>query len=749
MEPDPVFAGPNRPGSQQWPQRLRKRAQVARACGSCRIRHIKCDNRMPCSNCTASGNDCSNSDASASLTLSQAHQEIAALRRKIIQLEAELEGRSSDSSHQMELTTPTSSTSSSVGAQIRPEYSQQPKYWGGVQFRPARSTSSRPVWLGPSSLYSYVQRLSSFLSLKLHQEHPADQLLPISASDNKLLDRPSADFKESVIHQLSPSTCEHPPKPVYLTPIQEDYFISYFWQTYHVSLFPILDEAQFKRHYQGLWIAGGKGRRESPLVDIVVAMCMQYHISTLPVASQGFLVDGKDALVAGRWHYWRGQTLLTYELESPSLSTLQCHLLCAVYLCGGSFHNMLDIAVTTAVRTAYTLGLHVGPPSSMPGPEREMRRRLWWAVYVMDSKAGMKLGRPFSLDDTHALPALPSDAFEAATMSGSGSAFVPIDENTTWLSFNLHQTKLYVTIRAGYKAFYNKGFHLQESQTIWDDPRALQTSADVLAQFAPSLRIWCDNVPNPLRLLRQGNGKPFSTDTGSAPFLLEQFAPPWLQRQRVLLELSYHHLCITIYRPTISFSYRPPQGSLIEELALRCTAHAVSLTKITHQVLQETSILDGWHEAFYFQWNAAMTLMGAIMVSPLSSVASDIKSALALAVSVFENFGARIPVAANAMKIIRCLLCKVEILEHEQDLHRDQNGYVDCSEEALWEDLPGLPKEHGHSFTGASVSHTEDRNESMGRLELELLDLAGDVDFWNPVDMLWPEANLEYCLGAR
>lgn len=101
---------------------------------------------------------------------------------------------------------------------------------------------------------------------------------------------------------------------------------------------------------------------------------------------------------------------------------------------------------------------------------------------------------------------------------------------------------------------------------------------------------------------------------------------------------------------------------------MRCIAHAVLLTKITHQVLQETSILNGWHEAFYFQWNAAMTLIGAIMVSPFSSVACDIKSALALAVSVFENFGARMPVAANAMKIIRCLLRKVEILEHGQDL---------------------------------------------------------------------------------
>lgn len=261
-------------------------------------------------------------------------------------------------------------------------------------------------------------------------------------------------------------------------------------------------------------------------MDIVVAMCMQYHISTLPLASQGFLVDDKDVLVAGRWHYWRGQTLLTYELESPSLSTLQCHLLCAVYLCGRSFHNMLDIAVSNAVRKAYTLGLHVDPPSSMPEPEQELRRRLWWAVYVMDSKAGMKLGRPFNLDDTHAMPALPSDTFEAATMGGSGSAFNPIDENTTWLSFNLHQKKLYMTIRAAHDAFYNKDFHLQNGQTIWDDPRALQEGAGVLAQFAPSLQTWCNIVPNALKLLVRETACLFRQIQAPRPSSLSNLLPP-------------------------------------------------------------------------------------------------------------------------------------------------------------------------------------------------------------------------------
>ncbi|KAL4786889.1 fungal-specific transcription factor domain-containing protein [Aspergillus varians] len=707
----------------QTPQRRRKRAQVARACGSCRIRRIKCDSNIPCSNCIMKGHDCSKGSAQSAFTLSQAHQEIASLKQKILQLESELKSRSSEDNIP---STPIRSTSPSV--QSPSERSEinavtPTRYWGGVYFCPARSPNS--LWLGPSSLYSYVQRLSVFMSLKLHQDHPFHQMFPISASDDRLLDRPDTDS------DILPSTHGTPSKPVYLSPMQEDYFLNYFWQTYHVSLLPILNETQFKKHHQSLLLPGGKERRPSALVDIVVATCMQYHISTLPLASQGFVVEGKDALVAGRWHYWRGQTLLTYELESPSLSTLQCHLLCAMYLCGGSFHNMMDSSVGLAVRIAYILGLHLDPPLSIPESDREMRKRLWWAVYNMDTRGGMKLGRPFMLNDSHVMPGLPSDTFEAATISGS--IFVPVGENTTWLSFNLYQTKLYREVRAAYNSFFSKDFHLQEDHTIWDDPCSLQAGAEVLAQHTQLLEDWSDSIPEPLKLRRQNNGSPFSTD--NTHLSIEQFAPHWLQRQRVLLELTYHHLILNLYRPMVSFMYRPSPGSLADELAMRCAAHAVSLTRITHQVIEETPILDGWHEAFYYQWNAVMTLIGFIMAYPDASTATEIKGAISLAISVLDNFGAKFSVAANARKIVQGLCIKADIFaEHTLAESELSNG----PETVVWDDLSSLRQES--SYNNISASNLVDGNN--GHSELELLDLALDIDFWNTVDVLWPDDNI-------
>ncbi|CAI7576550.1 unnamed protein product [Penicillium palitans] len=703
MTTRPSDSVPGLPG-RHVASRRHKRVQVARACDECRLRRRKCDNKVPCSNCKTIDRICSKSGAPKASTLTQASEEIEWLKQRVQQLEAKLEQRSHETNN---LPTPTGSSSSPprVSSPRNSEISDSSdlkKYWGGIQLRPARS--SNDTWLGPSSLHSFIQRLSVYLSLNLQQTHAPNNLLPISASDNKLLDRPEGP-------DIDP----------------EEYFINFFWHTYHTSLFPILDETGFKKHYQSLWVSGGKERKPSALVDVIIAMCMQYGISALPSDAQGSLVEGKDALVAGRWHFWRGQTLLTYELESPCLSTLQCHLLCAVYLCGGSFHNMLDNSIGQAVRTAYALGLHLDPPPSMPEQDREMRRRLWWAVYLMDSKAGMKLGRPFLLRDSHVMPFLPSDSLEAARMSGSG--FAPIGNNSTWLSYNLHQTELYIKVRVAYTSFYDRDLQLRNGQTIWDDRHALEASAEVLFPHIQILKEWSNTVPDSLKLKRQNNGTPLSTE--GTRLLFEQFAPLWLQRQRVLLEHSYHHLSVNLYRPLISFSSKPSLGSRAEEIAMRCASHAIMLSKITQQVLVETSILDGWHEAFHCQWNAAMTLIGFVMVYPDELLAIEARNAIGLAVDVFDNFGAKFSVAANAAKITRDLCAKVDFLaKHSQSQRDPLNGVQTIS----MDDSMGISQ--GLSFDTSSGSYT-----NVLAPDLSLFDMAVDVDFWNNLDALWPEAD--------
>jgi hypothetical protein len=114
---------------------------------------------------------------------------------------------------------------------------------------------------------------------------------------------PEASLLGHTRRSWAPLAEDVPSAGVYLSLVQEDYFINLFWQTYHTSLFAIVDETQFKTHYQSLLVGGGEDRKPSALVDIIIAMCMQYATSTMPKETQGVLVEGAScgsvALLAG------------------------------------------------------------------------------------------------------------------------------------------------------------------------------------------------------------------------------------------------------------------------------------------------------------------------------------------------------------------------------------------------------------------------------------------------------------------
>ncbi|KAH6850404.1 fungal-specific transcription factor domain-containing protein [Chaetomium sp. MPI-CAGE-AT-0009] len=734
----PSQPGPAKPGI---PRTRAKRSQVVRACDWCRKHRVKCDNHYPCSNCANRGGECSN-ESMKTTSLPVAHREIDRLRQKVQELELELrqerEGRDALSS----LSPPALSVSSDVQytrsvslplSSLPSSSSRIHNAWGGIRMSTARSPHK--TWYGPSSLFYFIGRINNFLDRTLRQPHSPDHMLLDSSS--RRLDEPTATPEE-------PEPSHHPPadpvaKATYLSPTQEEYFLDLYWQSYHTSLFPVLDEAAFKEHYRSLWTASGNARKPSALVDIVVAMCMQYGMSMLPAVKQQASVDNTDAAIAGRWHYRRSQTLLARELESPTISTLQCHLLCCIYLCCGSFQNMADSACGLAVRAAYMLGLHLDPPQTMPQREREMRKRLWWALYVLDSKIGMKLGRPFLLPHlSGATPSLPGDDLAAALQSGSH--FAPLGDNVTWLSFSLQQSKLFEAARTVHTAFYGQSPDVDEGQTIWDDQRALASHAEFIRPYMKVLDEWAAGVPATLTTKRQHNAVPFSTDI--VALNIEPFAPLWLQRQRLVLELMYHHLSVNLYRPFISFS--PATPTVVEEAAVRCIRHAMALTTITYQVLSTTTLLAGWHEAFQLQWNAALTLVGFVLAhlradsGTTYAITAEARRAMDQSVFVFDIFSNSFPIATSAARIMRDLGAKVDFLTQQSWEKAAEPGVqpvVVPVNSAVGGSVLSVPDMSAAAKTWDGALGFGDLNAASMQ---DVFSMAFTVDEWSNLDSLWP-----------
>ena len=63
--------------------------------------------------------------------------------------------------------------------------------------------------------------------------------------------------------------------PDTLTRSQQDFLIDLYWMWYH-PIYPIIDENEFGKVYQALWPEpAATSRRPSPLIDIVIALCIQ------------------------------------------------------------------------------------------------------------------------------------------------------------------------------------------------------------------------------------------------------------------------------------------------------------------------------------------------------------------------------------------------------------------------------------------------------------------------------------------
>ena len=595
------------------------------------------------------------------------------ISREIERLEArvkDLENELNESRKNKAPPTPKSTTSSlqtSPSGAVDPMESHQWNWrqWQGVW---TMASQSREVRLLESTSTSYFHAaLRSHIVSSQQLPHPDFHMQPSGAS--KLLASPNISRSKSA--EESPTAPEGRAEVEnFMSRAQEEIFLALFWQSYHCMI-PILHEADFREHYESLWTSQSSSstRKASPLVDIILALCMQYGMTFAPRndAQQMFMAefDSEDSTIAGRALYRRCQTLLSARLETPSIMTLQCQIFSAIYLGNASFVNLSHNTVALAIRTAHILGLHQESRSHSSRAQKELHRRLWWVVYTMESNACMALGRPWLVHMSQVSCARPADDHELALLCGSN--FASSIEDITWLSYHVQHVKLILAARAVHVAFGNKCaqvLSVSGQDNFHGNTQSLEALAGFLVRTLPCLRTWVRGIPDELKTERRDGGKPFSTDRSVVQVDLE--APQWLQRQRLLLELTYHHLMMNLYRPFITFARAPSSSTpLANSNSISCVNHAIASTNIILQILKSADVLNGWHEAYHFQWSAALTMVGFIFANPVCSSTPTARRTINSAIEVFDIFRSNFAIAASAANITRDLALKVDyFLDH-------------------------------------------------------------------------------------
>lgn len=527
------------------------------------------------------------------------------------------------------------------------------------------------------------------------------------------------------------------PKPC-MSRTQEEYFLSLFWESYNAHC-PIIAEDEFREHYDSLWQTSEPYRKPSALVDIVLAICMQYGWAFLlqnvdPEQNK----DYDDASIAGRLYFRRCQHLLASQLESPSITTLQCHLYSVIYLCCASFQNMAHTTLAVAIRTAQILGLHLEPPKSMAPAERELRKRLWAMAYMIEAKTCMKLGRPISVQPCQSTVSAFTDSAEAASLYGSSLRAHDGVTRLTYASQQMKFTEISVNI---YGILYNKFAQVVgsgEHGSFYKDPQKLETCAEYLSTLTAPLKGWIDQVPDGIKLKRRGDGEPLSLDRTA--ITIDTTAPIWLQRHRICLELIYHTASSNLYRPFINFTPTPLHPTPISERhAIACAKHAIAHTNIMHHVLKETDLLNGWQEFFLWQWNVTVNMVGFVLAYPVHHSTRHARVAIDKAVEVFEVFGSHFAVAASAAAVTRELAEKADLL-----VSRLREGITST---ACVKSLDTMPVDSGGGSSGAENTNASNGGELMNfglqdeSTLSEFMDWALTVDSFNSFEALFADAN--------
>lgn len=173
---------------------------------------------------------------------------------------------------------------------------------------------------------------------------------------------------------------------------------SYF--NYIHPLAPLLDELDFRDNYM---THARSDERWMLLLNTVLAL--------------GSMTNSSHCDEGGHITYWtRAKQYLTVEtLGSVHMETVQALvLLSGLYLHYIQQPNLANSLMGSALRLATALGLHrdysegVDPAKQDKAQHSiELRRRVWWSIFVLDAWAGYGLGRPSMGRMSHAISAKP------------------------------------------------------------------------------------------------------------------------------------------------------------------------------------------------------------------------------------------------------------------------------------------------------------------------------------------------------
>ncbi|KAH3680150.1 hypothetical protein WICPIJ_008363 [Wickerhamomyces pijperi] len=407
-------------------------------------------------------------------------------------------------------------------------------------------------------------------------------------------------------------------------------FIESYFQNYHTS-YPFIHKETFMAQY----------RDEIPTPTYEI---WQILLNTV-LALGAWCLHGESSNLDLYYYQNAKSYLSSYVFESGSIPLLQALTLLSNYAQKRNKPNTGWNYLGLAVRMAMGLGLYKefsNWSSNKNQMQLEMRRRLWWGLYIFDGGAAVTFGRPVNLPlapmmDIHEVSNINDDDYADINSCIPGVALKPAE---------------YPTIYSG--LIYQAKFTLISTEIY-----------NRLISTPPPSAQECLAMNNKIIAFIESLPEYFSEDNAVAHRASvipgEEGIPEWLSFTRYRLIWRYKNLQTILVRAFIwhrvinskhpdVLSSTSPDGKLCRRICLD-SAHETVLSVSNFINDHEASAISSWYATF-FLFHATLIGVVCLCSEPHSKYSSRWKTDIVLAKSVLAKLAKGNPLALKFIAVI-------------------------------------------------------------------------------------------------
>jgi len=440
------------------------------------------------------------------------------------------------------------------------------------------------------------------------------------ASGAALLRLAGESTNTNVENKLDPMEPSRPtsPSPLFSSPSQLEPFVNSYFQTYH-KVYPICHEATFRAQFMEI-IPQPQQRAWQVLLHVIAAIGAFASADCASTVDQALFKAAKARLSIDM-------------LETGNLTMVQALTLLSNYSQKRNKPNSGYNYLGLAKRMAMGIGLHKEFPAWRSDPlVLEMRRRVWWGLYVFDVGAVITFSRPLDLPAEGVEVALPLNVHDR-----------DITPMTKTFPVDIESTTLYTHVRC--QALFHLATNCIYTRMISSPyPTAdqmLELNDKHLANYESEIPLWYRNV-----------------DEQPTQFRLSCAIMRWRCHNFRILMLRAFLMRQLFLRTQLADYQDPwPLGTPNEEHAVqRCLkASSDSIESICNFWYQgKQNVLSCWY-ALYFLFQAVLIPVMCLRNEPFSPSSDSWRDQIRRTIDVLNDMTRLNEAASKCLKTINSL----------------------------------------------------------------------------------------------